>query len=115
MPRVSSIGCTCPDEAIDIDSRAINSRGMDLFVSLDPTAVCVGLLVLALTLLWAYVSLSGSRREQPKLSVLYEQTTLRPVSGQNKAGKAKGKGKQVRRIRQLYMHVQDYFLLMCSN
>ena len=83
---------------------------MDLLTSLDPTAVCVTLLVVALSLLWCYVSVSGSRREQPNLSALYEQTTLRPSSGSAgqhrspRASKAKGKGKQVSRASQLRAH-----------
>ena len=87
---------------------------MDLLSSLDPTALCVVLLVLALTLLWAYVSVSGARREQPKLSALYEQTTLRPTAGQSKAGKTKGKSKQVRRVCRM-RNVVLTKLLMCYN
>ena len=69
-------------------------------MNLDPTAVCVTLLVVGITLLWLYVSMSGGRREQPNLSALYEQTPLRPNAGQFKNHrqiKGKAKGKQVRR------------------
>ena len=73
---------------------------MDLMTSLDPTAVCITLLIVTLTLLWFYVSMTGARREQPNLSALYEQTSLRPssaASGQSsrspRAAPTKGKGK----------------------
>lgn len=73
---------------------------MDLLASVDPTAVCITLLIVALTLLWVYVSMTGTRKEQPNLSALYEQTPLRPnVGGQSrtpKVTKGKGKSKQVR-------------------
>lgn len=65
--------------------------GMDWLPSVvDPTTVCVGLLILALTLVWAYVMLGGSTK-QPDLSVLYEKE-----SGAGKrTGKTRSKGKQV--------------------
>ena len=81
---------------------------MDLLTSLDPTAVCITLLIAAFTLLWLYVSMTGARREQPNLSALYEQTSLRPsstASGQSSRSpraapvKGKGKSKQVRQSR----------------
>lgn len=64
---------------------------MDWLASLsDPNAVCVGLLLLALTLVWAYVMLGGSRK-QPDLSALYETTG----QGKRGGGKIKPKGRQV--------------------
>ena len=63
--------------------------------------MCITLLIVAFTLLWLYVSMSGARREQPNLSALYQQTPLRPsAAGQSRspraAAKGKGKSKQVR-------------------
>lgn len=82
---------------------------MELLTSLDPTAVCITFLIAAaFTLLWLYVSMTGARREQPNLSALYKQTSLRPSStaaGQSSrspraaAVKGKGKSKQVRQSR----------------
>ena len=64
--------------------------GMDWLPSVvDPTTVCVGLLILALTLVWAYVMLGSAK--QPDLSVLYEKE---PGPGK-RAGKTRPKGKQV--------------------
>ena len=91
---------------------------MDLLTSLDPTAVCITLLVVALTLLWLYVSMTGARREQPNLSALYEQTSLRPssaASGQSSrspraaSAKGKGKSKQVRQSQTRRMHKLFFF------
>lgn len=56
----------------------------------DPTTVCVGLLILALTLVWAYVMLGGSTK-QPDLSVLYEKE----AGAGKRTGKTRSKGKQV--------------------
>ena len=93
-------------------------RQMDLLTSLDPTAVCITLLVVALTLLWLYVSMTGARREQPNLSALYEQTSLRPsssTSGQSSrspraaSAKGKGKSKQVRQSQTRRMHKLFFF------
>lgn len=86
---------------------------MDWLMNLDPTAVCVTLLVVGLTLLWVYVSMSGTRREQPNLSALYEQTPLRPSAGQSKnhrQTKGKAKGKQVRRASELDAHTCSCFV-----
>lgn len=62
------------------------------WVSLDATAVCVGLLIVGLTAVWAYVMLGGSK--QPDLSALYKKDPS--GSGGKKAGKGgKAKSKQV--------------------
>lgn len=65
---------------------------MDWLASLsDPNAVCVGLLLLALTLVWAYVMLWSGRKQPVELSTFYETTG----QGKRSGGKIKPKGKQV--------------------
>ena len=60
----------------------------------DPTAVCVALFIVGLTLVWAYVMVGG-RSKQPDLSQLYAKETGEKGSGGRKGGKAKSKSKQV--------------------
>ena len=70
---------------------------MEWLTFIDPTALCVLGLILALTLLWGYVMVSGRKKEQPDLSLLYESTSG-PKTGSGlakKTSKTKPK-KQVR-------------------
>ena len=66
---------------------------MDLPDFLDPTTLCVALLVLALCLLWAYVMLFAGKPQQPNFSVLYEQD-----SGGPKPNKKQPKGKNKKQV-----------------
>ena len=62
------------------------------WVGLDATAVCMGLLIVGLTMVWAYVMLSGSK--EPDMSALYKKDQT--SSGGKRAGKGgKAKNKQV--------------------
>lgn len=59
-----------------------------LLLDLDPTTLCVVLLILALSGLWAYVAFVKSNIRQPNFDLLHEQAS-------KKVPKNKGKRKQV--------------------
>lgn len=65
--------------------------GMEWLVFIDPTALCVTALILALTLLWGYVMFSGGKKDQPNLSLLYEATTALPKAGSGTTAKRTSK------------------------
>ena len=61
-----------------------------LWFDVDPTTVCVLLLVLALSGLWVYVTVVKSNSPQPNFEVLHEQASKKVPGAKNK-----GKRKQV--------------------
>lgn len=61
-----------------------------LWFDVDPTTVCVLLLILALSGLWAYVTVVKNHSPEPNFDMLHEQASKKvPVA------KNKGKRKQV--------------------
>lgn len=63
---------------------------MEWLTFIDPTALCVLGLILALTLLWGYVMVTSGKKEQPDLSLLYETSSGGgPKTGSGITGTAK--------------------------
>jgi len=83
---------------------------MDLLNLVDPTTLCVSLLMLALCFLWAYVSWNSSKPEQPNLSALYEPITPGP-KGNN--GKKNNKPKPKKQVSWSLKMASRYGFLQC--
>lgn len=74
---------------MDSESSAEKGALTMSWLSLDPTTLCVLLLVLALSGLWVYVTVVKGSTKQPNFNVLHEPVTKKAPT------KNKGKRKQV--------------------
>ena len=66
-------------------------------LSSNQTTICVILIILSVSILWIYVTVSRGKVVEPNFDVLYEKPSQQ-AAGSKKALKTKVKGKQVSEI-----------------